>query len=296
VALAGWARENVLYVATVHWKSDKWIDIQLRYLKRNVSEPFRTVAVLNGIDPKFDALFDIVVPAFGMHAGKLNLMAAEIGAVADPDDIILFLDGDAFPIADPMPAIQRALSESSLLAVRRDENSGDPQPHPCFCAIRVSEWQRLQGDWSPGRLWTNMSGKRVTDVGANLFAALVRSGSPWTPLLRSNVWNPHPLWFGVYGDIVYHHGAGFRPGKSTRADKDAIPAFDQGEELAVVGAVARLTNGIRRGRAAGRVFRQSQDLSAEWFARLQSDPDFFRPLLAPEGAEIQETEISLGND
>jgi len=94
----------VLYVATVHWKSDKWIDIQLRYLKRNVSEPFQTFAVLNGIDPEFDKLFDTVVPAYGMHAGKLNLLAAEIGAVGKPDDIILFLDGDAFPIADPMPA------------------------------------------------------------------------------------------------------------------------------------------------------------------------------------------------
>jgi hypothetical protein len=286
----------MLYVATVHWKSDKWIDIQLRYLKRNISEPFRTVAVLNGIEPKFDALFDTVVPAFGMHAGKLNLMAAEIGAMAEPDDIILFLDGDAFPIADPMPAIHRALAESSLLAVRRDENSGDPQPHPSFCAIRVSEWQRLQGDWSPGRLWINNRGTKVTDVGGNLFGALVRSGSPWTPLLRSNVWNPHPLWFGVYGDIVYHHGAGFRPGKPTRADKDTIPGFEQGEGLPVVGAVARLTNRIRRGRAAGRVYRRSQDLSAEWFGRLQTDPEFFRPLLAPESAGIREPEVSLGND
>jgi hypothetical protein len=285
----------VLYVATVHWKSDKWIDIQLRYLKRNISEPFQTFAVLNGIDPEFDKLFDTVVPAFGMHAGKLNLLAAEIGAVGKPDDIILFLDGDAFPIADPMPAIHQALSEGSLLAVRRDENSGDPQPHPCFCAIRVSEWQRLQGDWSPGMLWTNRIGKKVTDVGANLYGSLVRTGSSWTPLLRSNLWNPHPLWFGVYGDLVYHHGAGFRPGKSSRADKEAAPGFDQGEGIPLLGPLARITNGLRRGREAGRVFRQSQAMSAEWFARLQSDPDFFQPLLTPDGAASRPQEVSPGN-
>ncbi|HEY5250115.1 MAG TPA: hypothetical protein VIJ09_00540 [Acidimicrobiales bacterium] len=285
----------MLYVATVHWKSDKWIDIQLRYLKRNVSEPFQTFAVLNGIDPEFDKLFDTVVPAYGMHAGKLNLLAAEIGAVGKPDDIILFLDGDAFPIADPMPAIHQALSEGSLLAVRRDENSGDPQPHPCFCAIRVAEWQRLQGDWSPGKLWTNRSGEKVTDVGGNLYASLIRTGSRWTPLLRSNLWNPHPLWFGIYGDVVYHHGAGFRPGKPTRADKDTMAGFGQGEGLPVVGGLARMTNGLRRGREAGRVFRQSQALSAEWFARLQSDPDFFRPLLTPGGAATRPQEVKPGN-
>ena len=171
-----------------------------------------------------------------MHAGKLNLMAAEIGAVGTPDDIILFLDGDAFPIADPMPAIHQALSESDLLAVRRAENSGDPQPHPCFCAIRVSEWQRLQGDWSPGMLWTNNAGKLVTDVGANLYGSLLRTGSDWTPLLRSNRWNPHPLWFWSDGHLGDHHGAGFRPGKSSRADKDASANFDQGEGIPLVGS------------------------------------------------------------
>jgi hypothetical protein len=212
--------------------------------------------------------------------------------VADPDDIILFLDGDAFPIADPMPAIHEALEKSSLLAVRRDENSGDPQPHPCFCAIRVAEWQRLQGDWSPGMLWRNKTGKEITDVGANLYASLERTGSKWTPLLRSNLWNPHPLWFGIYGDVVYHHGAGFRPGKPTRADKETMAGFGQGEGIPVLGSLARMTNGLRRGREEGRVFRESQALSAEWFARLQSDPEFYKPLLAPNVGATPSWEIS----
>ncbi len=285
----------MLYVATVHWKSDKWIDIQLRYLKRNISEPFQTFAVLNGIDPSYEKLFDTVVPAFGMHAGKLNLLAAEIGGVAKPDDIILFLDGDAFPIADPMAAIHDALSEGSLLAVRRDENSGDPQPHPCFCAITVSQWQRLQGDWSPGMLWTNKLGEQVTDVGGNLYGSLIRTGRHWTPLLRTNLWNPHPLWFGIYGDVVYHHGAGFRPGKPTRADKDAMTGFGQGEGLPVVGRLAKMTNNLRRGREAGRVFRESQEMSADWFGRLQSDPDFYRPLLTPGSATARAQEVKPGN-
>jgi len=272
----------VLYVATVHFQSARWIEVQLRYLNRTITEPFRTVAVLNEIGPEFDSRFDTVIPAKGPHEGKLNLIAAEITSMARPDDIILFLDGDAFPIADPMPTIHRALSESSLLAVRRDENWGDRQPHPSFCAVRVSEWERLHGDWSRGGIWLNDSGHRVTDVGGNLLAALERSHSTWTPLLRSNVWNPHPLWFGIYGDIVYHHGAGFRAPLS-RVDKEAAGPR-RGRSVPLVGGLAQAVTLRRRHRALERVVRQSTALSDAWFGRIESDPEFFRALLAPAGA------------
>ena len=44
------------------------------------------------------------------------------------------------------------------------------------------------------------NGEPVTDVGGNLLRALERTETPWTPLLRSNRVNPHPLWFGIYGE------------------------------------------------------------------------------------------------
>jgi hypothetical protein len=271
----------VLYVVTVHYQSSKWIDIQIRQLRRTITVPFRTFAVLNEIDPAFDDRFDTVISAKGPHEGKLNLMAAEIMAVGHPDDILLFLDGDAFPIADPMPAIEQALAGSSLVAVRRDENWGDRQPHPSFCAVRLSEWERLHGDWSRGSVWLNNSGHRVTDVGGNLLASLERSGSTWTPLLRTNVWNPHPLWFGIYGGIVYHHGAGFRDPRS-RVDREASDStFGQG--LPVVGRVARSVNLRRKRRTVDRLVRQSVSLSDDWYTRIQADPDFYRALMVPGG-------------
>jgi hypothetical protein len=271
----------VLYVVTVHYQSSKWIDIQVRQLRRTITVPFRTYAVLNEIDPAFADRFDTVISAKGPHEGKLNLMAAEIMAVGDPDDILLFLDGDAFPIADPMPTIERGLADTALVAVRRDENWGDRQPHPSFCAIRLSEWERLHGDWSRGSVWLNDSGHRVTDVGGNLLAALERSLSPWTPLLRTNVWNPHPLWFGLYGDIVYHHGAGFRDPRS-RVDREASEST-LGQGLPVVGRVARSVNLRRKRRAVDRLVRQSVTLSDDWFARIRSDPEFYRTLMVPGG-------------
>jgi hypothetical protein len=272
----------VLYIATVHFKSPKWIDIQSQFLHRHITEPFRTFAVLNEIPPSWNARFDTVIPAKGRHEAKLNLLAAEMSEVARPDDILLFVDGDAFPVADPMPTVYKALAESSLVAVRRNENWGDCQPHPSFCAIRVSEWQRLHGDWSPGRTWLSDTGHTVTDPGANLLAALERTGSTWTPLTRSNTWNPHPLWFGIYGDIVYHHGAGFRAPRA-RADRGSTEIFHRGEGVPVVAGAARLVNQLLKRRAVRRVIRESSKLSADWFARIRSDPEFFRPLIAPGG-------------
>jgi hypothetical protein len=122
----------------------------------------------------------------------------------------MFLDGDSFPIADPMPLIDESLSRAPLVAVRRDENLGDPQPHPCFCVTTVGTWRALPGDWSAGYEWTNAEGTRVSDTGANLMRALELTNTPWIKVLRTNKRNPDPIYFGIYGDVVYHHGAGFR--------------------------------------------------------------------------------------
>ncbi len=96
------------------------------------------------------------------------------------------------------------------MAVRRAENLGDRQPHPCFCVTTVREWRELGGDWSYGYCWRDARGSLMSDVGANLLRKLELTNTPWVELLRSNRRNLDPLFFAVYGEVVYHHGAGFR--------------------------------------------------------------------------------------
>jgi hypothetical protein len=269
----------VIYVATAHFESARWIAPQLSYLHRNVHEPYQVWASLEDVPGDHDGEFDRVVPSRGPHAGKLNLLAAEICTVAGPEDVIVFLDGDAFPIADPMPTVRRALEDTALVAVRRDENATDRQPHPCFCAVRAHDWQRIGGDWSPGHSWPAPDGTLVTDVGGNLLRALERTGTTWTPLLRSNRVDLHPLWYGVYGDIVYHHGAGFRwaVGRVDLLDAPRTPAT--GRRLPVVGPVLRRLDSSRTQRfrhARAQTARQLQD---EMFRKLESDPEFYRQLI-----------------
>ena len=208
----------MIYIATVHYQSPQWIDIQASYLRRHMSVPYQTWGSIEGIDSSYASRLDRVFEQRGPHAGKLNHLALEICHVAADEDLIMFLDGDAFPVADPMPVIADALDSAPLLAVRRAENLDEPQPHPSFCVTTVATWRSLPGDWSVGPVFSAVRGRRVSDVGANLLRTLELSGVPWVPLLRTSGSRVHPLYFGIYGGVIYHHGAGFRDGGLSRVD------------------------------------------------------------------------------
>ncbi len=269
----------MIYVATVHVASPRWIDLQLAFLRRNVGEPFKVYANLQDVPDGHAHKFDKVFTILGDHPGKLNLLAGEIATDAGPDDIMIFLDGDAFPITDPLPTLRAGLERSALVAVRRDENVTDRQPHPSFCAIRVREWDRLHGDWSPGYSWETAGGKRTTDVGGNLLRALERAGDEWTPLLRSNRVNLHPLWFGVYGGIVYHHGAGFRWAVG-RVDLVNPPRLTtRAKHVPGLGRLLRRRNRARAQRFHARTAADAERLSDDVYQRIQRDPEFYRELI-----------------
>jgi hypothetical protein len=203
------------HIISEHHRSARWIPLQLQQLERHLSGTYRTYTCLEGVDPSFGAGFTRVVPARGSHAGKLNHLARIVLDEADDDDPIVFLDGDAFPVRNLTERIEGWLSEHPLTAVRRDENLGDLQPHPCFCVTTVGLWRSLRGDWTAGHTWVASDGKPRTDVGGNLLYALDHANIAWRPLLRTNHHDLHPVFFGVYDHAVYHHGSGFRQGLSS---------------------------------------------------------------------------------
>lgn len=221
-------RAVLLHVATIHHKSPRWIEIQAGYLQRHISVPFQTWSSLEGIDRSYASHFDRVLEQRGPQAGKLNHLAREISYVAADDDLIMFLDGDAFPIADPLPVVMHGLARAPLVAVRRAEVQDEPQPHPCFCVTSVGAWRALRGDWSSGWAWPRENGELVSDVGANLLRALELSQTPWVELLRTNGSKLHPLSFAIYGDVVYHHGEGFRDDAFARSQL-IFEAIESGE-------------------------------------------------------------------
>ena len=269
----------MLYIASVHYRSPQWIEIQTRYMRQHISVPYQTWSSLQQIDPSYSVHFDRIVQQHGSHAGKLNHLAMEISQEAADDDLLMFIDGDAFPIADPMPLITKGLAEAPLIAVRRAENMDEPQPHPCFCVTTVGTWRSLPGDWTAGPTWPGARGEPTTDVGGNLLRRLELTGTAWVELLRSNRRNPDPLYFGIYADTIYHHGAGFRAGELSPAHRALAPAPLRLGRMPALRPATRLINGVRwrswerstqrhQARRSRLIYERIQRGDTDWLAEL----------------------------
>jgi hypothetical protein len=277
----------MIHIATVHFNSGRWIEIQRRYLDRFIGEEFRVYGSLEGVPQEFERFFDVVVPSHGPHAGKLNLLGRVVLAQAHPDDLIFFLDGDAFPIADLTGVVREHLRDAAVAAICRLENGGDRQPHPCFCAVRAATWSELPGDWSEG----HPIRESVTDVGANLLFQLESKGLEWSRILRSNRCELHPVLFGIYGDLIYHHGAGFRAIPLTRQDGSAASSSSRlrwrRRKAPTTGEVGPHFKSFleQRGLTEDHVddivkaASRNATLSKQVFSRIQADPDFYRQFL-----------------
>jgi hypothetical protein len=260
----------LLYIATVHYNSPQWIEIQTRHLREHITVPFQIWSSLQGIDPSYAVHFDRILEQGGSHAGKLNHLAWEISQEACEGDLLMFLDGDAFPIADPMALIGDALRRAPLVAVRRAENVDEPQPHPCFCVTTLATWRALPGDWTAGPTWPGARGTPTTDVGGNLLRRLEATGTPWVEVLRSNRTNLDPLYFALYGAVIYHHGAGFRTGELSPVDRERAPRPLRVPRVPVLESAVRLVNRERWRRWERRVENEHLQRSQAIYERIRA--------------------------
>lgn len=194
----------MIHIATVHYETDKWVDLQLRYIKLNIKQEYRIYAFLSGaaIKHRNKFYFSCCEP-IKPHATKLNILADIICLTAAPNDVIMFIDGDAFPIAPLDDFINSSLEEFPLTAIQRIENLNSQQPHPSFCITKANFWRKINGDW-------NKDFKNNVDVGGILYNKLKENNIYWGKIHRSNSLGTHKLFYGVYGNIIYHHVAGFR--------------------------------------------------------------------------------------
>ena len=119
--------------------------------------------------------------------------------------------------------------------------------------------------------------------------ALELSETPWVQLLRSNGSDLHPVFFAVYGEIVYHHGAGFRESVS-RSDLQQARA-QVSEQRSQHRARRLLRAGVERARAGGGAVNprkgisdRNAERSRSIFAAIDSDrPDWLARLVREQG-------------
>lgn len=270
----------MIHIATVHWKTNKWIDIQLEYLKRNIQSDFKVYAFLNDVPGEHTHKFHYCsTEPIEEHAIKLNLLAERISWGGKDDDLIIFLDGDAFPISDEIiPFINSNIGFHKLIAIQRKESLGDIQPHPSFCATTIGFWREIRGDWKLGYLWKDETGLNITDVGGNLLKNLEKNNQNWLPLRRSNRKDIHPLWFGIYSNLIYHHGAGFREPMS-RVDR-----VKGGFKINFIfkmlwllkSIVAVIENKLEESTVP--IVKNNNDVEAIFYSKIKNDPSFYRCL------------------
>jgi hypothetical protein len=258
-----------IHVATVHWRSDRWIDVQLRYVDRYLGGRCRVYAFLNDITGDHgDKFFYSSREPIKDHATKLNLLCDVICSRAeDPSDVLVVMDSDAFPIAPIEPLLEERLDYHRLIAVQRSEHYGERQPHPCFCVTTVGFWTAIGGDWRKGYEYRDGHGLVSAHPGGRLLDPLEREGVDWYPLRRVNRVALHPLFFGLYGDrqygpLVYHHGAGSRTGPG-RVSRELAGEQHLTDERAV--------KQLRR-----RLRKAKEELNDQVFERIQRDAEFWR--------------------
>jgi hypothetical protein len=125
--------------------------------------------------------------------------------VPEETEYVVTLDTDSFPIRDGWleNVLGRLRDGASLAGVWRDEMAPEIRPyvHPSCLAARR---ETLVG------LGINFAREDGQDVGQNITAAVLAAGGRISRLRRSNARNLHFLLAGIYGDLVYHHGAGSR--------------------------------------------------------------------------------------
>jgi hypothetical protein len=136
------------------------------------------------------------------HGRALDRLLRE---VPDETEYVITLDTDSFPIRDGWleNVLGRLRDGAAIAGVWRDEMAPEitPYVHPSCFAVRLETLREL------GISFAREGGQ---DVGQNITAAVLEAGGTVSRLRRSNARNVHFLLAGIYGDLVYHHGAGSR--------------------------------------------------------------------------------------
>jgi len=161
---------------------NRWKDIQKEYIKRYTNCDYTYL------------VYD--VPKSMPHIRSLALIPRIVDerSKPKPKELIVLFDSDCFPISkDWVDNVHKNLKGNEFTAVQRLENPHSYRciAHPCFCA------------WYYGTKIT------FSQIASNPYVDGYEKRK-WYPIHRTNKFNYHRQLFAVYGNIVYHHGAGSR--------------------------------------------------------------------------------------
>jgi hypothetical protein len=145
------------------------------------------------------------------HPHALDHLAKK---VPEQFDYIVTLDNDSFPVnGDWLDVLVSECQQGAAVAgVYRDELAPAVHPfvHVSGLCVRRDELRALDVSFGRNLVFTEEQDNHNQDVGQKITYELIRQGRTIAPLPRSNKVNYHFLLGGLYGDLIYHHGAAGR--------------------------------------------------------------------------------------
>ncbi len=199
----------------------KWLDLCLKKIIQHTKWPNYRIYVWNNNieDGSVPALVEAIPGAKLFQADPREKLAhihavplQRLYEVAKKDQLkfIVTMDTDAFPVRDNwLTELIGNLNEQTVLCgVWRDELAGHvcPYVHPsCLCTTTdFIKKNRLRFD----RIDIISDQKKDTLASFTIIAE--KKGKTIAKLKRSNVNDLHYILGGLYGNLIYHHGAGSR--------------------------------------------------------------------------------------
>ena len=165
------------------------------------------------------------------HPSALDHLAKKVPA---DFDYIVTLDNDSFPVRDDWLDVLVSACErgAALTGVYRNEMAPaiDPFVHVSGLCVARGDLHALNvsfgRDIPYGVDQYKQDVEHNQDVGQKITYEFIRLGRTIAPLERSNKVNYHAVMGGIYGDVIYHHGAGGR-----RARFRAPGDFDSNDRI-----------------------------------------------------------------
>ena len=219
----------MIHILTLHYVTPAWLEIQKRHiLKYTNTEDYKVWLGKYKLDIPDDFeipsnwemidLDKVYPPELGNeHVFQMEWMYDEcVKDKMDSQDIIVFMDNDAFP-CDPawIDILQESLvveNRQGICVIDRG-NRGIAQPDeywplPDLCFFGTTKSARSEYDLKFGIFHPTHQNPGMGMLDRMKVAH--QNGARWGILERTNIFNSHKVMFGVYGGMIYHQGAGTR--------------------------------------------------------------------------------------
>ena len=204
------------------------LQLHLERIARHTHTPYSLYAAVNRATPRAREMLastpNVIVCDIAEsdqrgsreHAYYLDGLA--VRALDGGASHIVTLDVDSFPIDDGWVDVlaTTAPSDSGVAGILRAENGDVALPHPSCTLIRRDFFERFTPSFTPDsdltpsfRRFLRSTGQSG-DTGIRLAYTLWLEDLSWGKLRRTNVVDMHYLIGGIYGDVVFHLGAGAR--------------------------------------------------------------------------------------